>query len=70
MIVGGYVLHLYCEYGCQRGAPVEIAGSFYGNLRETVATAKKMGWRIDDTHDRALCPDCKRKGWPIEKAPA
>lgn len=61
VIAGAYTLHLYCEHCNKFG---EFVSKFHGGLLQAARTAKEEGWRIDETYEHALCPDCKRKGWP------
>ena len=58
MIVGGYEMHLYCDFeGCKAGeanafpARAEFAGGRVGECRHV---ARKAGWQIKG--DKAFCP--------------
>ena len=60
MIVGGYSLHLYCDY-CNRNVgfssnhPDEFAAETGGECRKQ---ARKRGWQMDWSNGIAKCPTC------------
>lgn len=64
MIVGGYVLHLYCDdpqhaerVGWQPQNHDEVIGEAGGECRRV---ARRRGWRLDLEHGTAVCPACTR----------
>lgn len=63
MIIGSYVLHLYCDF-CQRPRRHTQDGSercdeFVGGSRQgAYRRARKAGWRIHESRDKAECPTC------------
>lgn len=64
MIVGGYSLHLYCDYPDDDWrhldlGKVEIAGH---NEADCKRQAKAKGWSLDFGLYKALCPGCKAQG--------
>jgi hypothetical protein len=68
MIVGGYVLHLYCEqknpdHGHQE-FPHEFGGETGGEARKE---ARQRGWKLDLENSIGICPKCAKKG--IKDAP-
>lgn len=71
MIVGGYLLHLYCDtIGCQnqsarRGGEDNVPpGEFTGdNQREAMQHARRAGWSFTTkTESFCYCPVCTKKG--------
>lgn len=70
MIVGCYILHLYCETaGCKK-ALGGVTGNFGSGPVEfthpthekgAVAEARARGWKLDLKHWTALCPQCAKK---------
>jgi len=70
VILGSYVLHLYCDY-CERkqwrrfedGKPFmsnccEISGD---SKQHAFRLARKDGWRINEGADKAMCPKCVKE---------
>ncbi len=59
-IVGGYSLHLYCQYNNERHDWREFPHEFYGpeNGSEARAKAKVRGWKFDFRKNVATCPKC------------
>ena len=63
-VVGGYLLHLYCDnsdnhtapYGVVHSVPMEFAGP---TKRHCLKQAREGGWRIG--RERQLCPLCSGK---------
>ena len=73
MIVGCYVLHLYCdapEGSCANGWHEENTDEFTG---ETASEARRWardgGWTLDMHAGKALCPSCKKLGRRLSKEP-
>jgi hypothetical protein len=69
MIVGCYVLDLYCDYrpqarppDCQRGRH-QFTGR---NYSECAGEAKKDGWILKRTKGAAFCPNCSKRLSPSE----
>lgn len=67
MIVGGYVLHLYCDgERCARvrvtqGEPI-AQGEFTGNTGgEARRAARGAGWKLDELNDKAWCRKCRKE---------
>lgn len=61
MIVGCYILHLYCDApGCARTSPGEFTGRTFP---ECAAGARKEGWRVLQESNITACPSCARKYW-------
>ena len=72
MIVGGYVLHLYCDSGRtdldhkhvpghkhgEGAVPVEVTAETGPQAR---AAARRIGWKLDLDTGRASCPVCSGK---------
>lgn len=68
MIVGGYLLHLYCD-ALPANDPIHGFDEFphqFGHDRETGAQARKdarrKGWRLNLETGRAVCPKCAKLG--------
>jgi len=68
VIVGCYVLDLYCDNddcpsaeGRHRGGKNEPDQFTGPSKRYCYRDAKKAGWKISDKRDAAYCPDCKGK---------
>lgn len=63
MIVGCYVLHVYCD-NAEHPPLVERKAEFTGpNERKTLFEARKAGWGISPIRKWATCPNClKREG--------
>lgn len=67
MIVGGYVLHLYCRYLAEEGYDRHSTGQ-PGQMREIGAKnraaalreARRLGWRFN--RDDVTCPVCVKHG--------
>ncbi len=62
MIVGGYTLHLYCDFKDEsfgHGRPGEFAGETKGHA---FRDALRSGWKIDLKAGTALCPNCAKEG--------
>ena len=62
MIVGCYVLHLYCDT-CERVHYTPEGASskheFTGDSKqEAYRSARKRGWRISEQVQKAMCPEC------------
>jgi hypothetical protein len=59
-IVGGYSLDLYCandEHAYKKGKD-----SFAGSSKaDSFRYAKSAGWKISESKDIAICPDCQIK---------
>lgn len=67
MIVGSYVLHLYCDgERCAaqrqtRGEPI-AHGEFTGNTGgEAKRAAREAGWKLDEPNDKAYCRKCRSR---------
>lgn len=74
MIVGGYVLHLYCDYpddGYEHRGGESSTGSGFGEFckdtkRDTFKAARGSGWSF--TKDgRCLCGWCAKQGRKLPK---
>lgn len=76
MIVGGYVLHLYCDSGRREFDQKDKPGHQHGMSSNAAefsaetgpqarARARRSGWRLDVKRDRALCPICSGKKKPL-----
>lgn len=70
MILGSYVLHLYCDYCERRQWTVHENGStFLSNCfeqsgdskQQAFRLARKRGWRISESADKATCPLCVKE---------
>ena len=66
MIVGGYTLDLYCENTTGEYEHDHYPG--FGNAQYTGRTftdcatrAKKDGWLINRSENKAICPKCRTK---------
>lgn len=60
MIVGGYVLHLYCENASEHDYTDPTLGEYGGgNKSEAYKEAKLDGWFIDDKKGIAICGKCR-----------
>ena len=61
MIVGGYLLHLYCDSeNCRAVECHEIQMEFTGHdKRDSIAQAKKLGWHVGRKYQ--YCPACSGK---------
>ncbi len=64
MIVGSYVLHLYCDF-CELPQGRDEMGhqvrhvEFTGDSRQdSYRSARKYGWRINEAKATAMCPTC------------
>jgi hypothetical protein len=75
MVVGGYELHLYCDYPddtyAHRGSgqfPGPGFGEFSGDKgSECRRDARQSGWKIEKGEMRALCPMCRQLGRVLPK---
>lgn len=65
MIVGGYTLHLYCDFhpaDANLYAPADM-GDFAGSTLAICYTeARRAGWSIYPAQGKAKCPACVAKG--------
>lgn len=70
MIIGSYMLHLYCDT-CDRKqwwknengsnfktSCCELSGD---SKQHALRLARKQGWRINEAADKALCPLCVKE---------
>lgn len=65
MIVGAYLLHLYCDTAkCPRGLGENMTEYTHEkNERGAIATARRYGWTFDLESYQCWCPACsKAKG--------
>lgn len=65
MIVGGYTLHLYCDFGegGATNAPEHPMGEFSAaTMTVCYADARRKGWKIYEAQGKAKCPACVAKG--------
>ncbi len=78
VIVGGYILHLYCDNvgTLQEGKAIDSLGHVFGEFPHEFSDefgsvcrtqARQAGWRLG-RDGKALCPKCSGKPAPSEKA--
>ena len=68
MIVGGYVLHVYCDHCDKWQGRLDhnndrVTGAdFSGDSKQhSLRLARKRGWRINESKGTAMCPGCTKE---------